>query len=71
MDELIQKAKDHLLTYGLKGFANHSTMPVLMVEFHKTNLKPLMINLLNSMSSNDFDNGDFQDLVSEFLSKQR
>lgn len=33
MEDLIIKAKEHLLSYGYKGFANHTVMPALMAEF--------------------------------------
>ena len=33
MDELIKKAKEHLLSYGYKGLANNTAIPAIMAEF--------------------------------------
>ena len=45
MDELIEKAKQHLISYNLNGIANNSTIPALMAEFariyHKAEMKKL------------------------------
>ena len=35
MEDLIERAKQHIIEYGYKGFADHTVMPALMAEFAK------------------------------------
>lgn len=52
MDDLIQKAKEHIKSYGYNGFAEHTVMPSLMAEFakiyHESEVKNLGLFSVNN-----------------------
>ena len=54
---------------GEWGFDNATAIEKLSI-FAVSSRRELLLGLLNSMSSNQFDNGDYADIVDNYLAKQ-
>ena len=63
IEEIMNKVESGDLAY-------HDAVGELLLLYNVICRRELLLGLLNSMSSNQFDNGDHSDIVDEYLAKQ-